>query len=273
MQLFTTDLGIERRIDGDRLELVETPHTSVWTALTAGAIDDVMVAPGAATRPIIEARFETPVRPTRLFQVGLNYLTHIEEIGLAVPERPMWAVTEVGEALAGPEDQIRLPPEAPEAVDHECEIAVVVGRRARRVAVGDAWDVIAGVTACNDVSARDLQRAGLAKGELTAGKLLPGFKPFGPGLLTADEASAGPLRLRLSVNGEVRQDSDSDDMIFSIPEIIELLTADQELEPGDVIITGSPAGVGFFNERFLGDGDVVEVHLADLPPLRNTFTA
>jgi 2-keto-4-pentenoate hydratase/2-oxohepta-3-ene-1,7-dioic acid hydratase in catechol pathway len=105
---------------------------------------------------------------------------------------------------------------------------------------------------------------------MTAGKLLPGFKPFGPGLISADEAH-GTLKIGLTVNGESRQQSDSSDMVFSIPQLVELITASQPLVPGDVIITGSPAGVGIFSGRFLNSGDVVEITLGEMPPLCNTF--
>ena len=183
----------------------------------------------------------------------------------------MWGVSDVNDALAGPGDKIELPEVAPAAVDHECEIAVVVGSGpigSQRSLRGTSLRASQGAMTC----LRDLQREG-AKGELTAGKLCRGFKPFGSGLITADEAIEAPLELSLSVNGVMWQHADPSDMVFSIPQLIEIISASEELKPGDVIITGSPSGVGFLWGRFLQPGDVVEVRIDDLPPLCNTFVA
>ena len=275
MHLFSTDKGIARRSDtrSDEVELLDTEYDDLYTAIMAGALDEVRTARDRGKSHLLDLNILAPVRPSRLFQVGLNYQSHLDEVGLQRPEQPMWGVSDVNDALAGPGDKIELPEVAPAAVDHECEIAVVVGSRANRISAKSAWDVIAGVTGCNDVSARDLQREGLAKGELTAGKLCRGFKPFGSGLITADEAIEAPLELSLSVNGVMWQHADPSDMVFSIPQLIEIISASEELKPGDVIITGSPSGVGFLSGRFLQPGDVVEVRIDDLPPLCNTFVA
>jgi 2-keto-4-pentenoate hydratase/2-oxohepta-3-ene-1,7-dioic acid hydratase in catechol pathway len=165
-----------------------------------------------------------------------------------------------------------LPAEASERVDYEGEMAVVIGRAASDVDTADAWSYIAGVTAANDVTARDIQMQGLPIGDFTTAKTFPSFKPLGPGLITGSEAR-GTLSIRTSVNGEVRQDAHTDELIFAIPDILATVSRTVALQPGDVILTGSPAGVGLMKDVFLAPGDIVEVRLGDLPPLRNPVVA
>jgi 2-keto-4-pentenoate hydratase/2-oxohepta-3-ene-1,7-dioic acid hydratase in catechol pathway len=269
VQLFTTTEGLGRR-NGDQLELLDGAD-DLDVIIRTGAIDWARTATVRAVVDLASATFRAPVRPTRLIQVGLNYHSHLAEIGRPALDKPMYGITEVGDALSGPGAVITFPADDADQVDHECEIALVIGSEAHEVRSADAWSVIAGVTACNDVSARGLQRAGMAAGNFGAGKMLPGFKPLGPGLLTTDEVRDGLLTMQLTVNGELRQKTDLSDMVFSIPHLIEVITADHTLVPGDVVMTGSPAGVGFFSGKYLHDGDVVEITVGTLPPLRNTF--
>jgi 2-keto-4-pentenoate hydratase/2-oxohepta-3-ene-1,7-dioic acid hydratase in catechol pathway len=270
VQLFTTDRGVARRL-GDLLQVLDVDLVGVHEAILSGRLEDLTTAPVKELLQLTDARLQLPVRPRRLVQVGLNYKSHLDEIGASRPDKPMFRVSEPGDALCGPDSTVRFPPEAPAQVDHECEIAVVIGAPAAAVAAGDAWNVVAGITACNDVSARDLQRAGFATSDYTAGKLLPGFKPLGPGLLTANEVRDRTIEISLTVNGELRQKADTSELVCPIPELIEIISAEQSLEPGDVVITGSPSGVGFFTGKFLKPGDVVDVTVANLPPLRTTF--
>jgi 2-keto-4-pentenoate hydratase/2-oxohepta-3-ene-1,7-dioic acid hydratase in catechol pathway len=265
-----TTQGIGRR-NGQDLDLLDTDISDLHDAVVAGELSSLADAPVRGTIALADAELLAPIRPTRLGQVGLNYRSHLEETGAPEPERMIFAISDCSDAINGPDSTIYFPDFAPDKVDHECEVALVIGTRASNVPADEAWSVIAGITACNDVSARDVQREGIARGDFGAGKMLPGFKPLGPGLVTPDEVMSGPIRLSLSVNGVERQNADTSEMVFTIPQIIETITADQTLEPGDVVITGSPAGVGAFAGRFLVDGDVVEVTVADLPPLRNTF--
>jgi 2-keto-4-pentenoate hydratase/2-oxohepta-3-ene-1,7-dioic acid hydratase in catechol pathway len=165
-----------------------------------------------------------------------------------------------------------LPADAPDRVDYEGEMAVVIGRAASDIDVADAWSYIAGVTAANDVTARDVQRQRLPSGDFTTAKTFPSFKPLGPGLITGSEARQ-TLSIRTSVNGEVRQDASTDELIFAIPDILATVSKTVALQPGDVILTWSPAGVGLMKEVFLAPGDIVEVTLGDLPPLRNPVVA
>jgi 2-keto-4-pentenoate hydratase/2-oxohepta-3-ene-1,7-dioic acid hydratase in catechol pathway len=270
VQLFTTEAGLARR-RGECLEVLDIDVPGVHEAIIGDRLDDLGMAPVRESLQLAETKLLLPVRPRSLIQVGLNYESHLKEIGQARPDTPMFRISDPTEALSGPDAVVELPAEASEQVDHECEIAVVFGAPARSVSADRAWDVIAGVTACNDVSARDLQRAGFATGDYTAGKMLPGFKPMGPGLLTSDEVRDGTIDISLTVNGEIRQRADTSELVFSIPDLVEIVTADHTFDPGDVMITGSPSGVGFFTGLFLQPGDIVEVTVADLPPLRTIF--
>jgi 2-keto-4-pentenoate hydratase/2-oxohepta-3-ene-1,7-dioic acid hydratase in catechol pathway len=270
MQLFASDAGVGRRV-GDDLEIVDSSTTDLYQMILDGTLANLLDGEATTRVPLASVNLLAPVRPRRLVQIGLNYRSHVTETGAPVRATPMYVISDPTDALSGPGAVVPVPAEAPDHLDYECEIAVVIGSAASNVPADEAWSVIAGLTACNDVSARDLQRDGIQRGDMGAGKMCAGFKPFGPGLLTADEAQEGPVGIMTEINGEVRQRSDSSDMVFSIPEIIAFITGEVALEPGDVIITGSPAGVGFFTGNFLEPGDLMEITLGALPPLRNVI--
>jgi 2-keto-4-pentenoate hydratase/2-oxohepta-3-ene-1,7-dioic acid hydratase in catechol pathway len=269
MQLFDVGGAVARRA-GMTLEVL-SGFDGLHQLIVTQALPEVAHAPVIDVMPLADAHFYAPVRPTRLFQVGLNYHSHLAELGVSAPGRPLYGVAQPGASLTDPDAPISIPTANPHEIDYEAELAVVIGAPATGVRAHDAWNIVAGVTACNDVSARDLQRVGLATGDITAGKLLPGFTPLGPGLLTSDEARSGPIPIRLAVNDTVRQSADSSQMIFSVPELIQAISCDHALQPGDVILTGSPAGVGLSTGTFLAPGDVVTVTLGPLPLLRNAF--
>jgi 2-keto-4-pentenoate hydratase/2-oxohepta-3-ene-1,7-dioic acid hydratase in catechol pathway len=267
VQLFQTTLGVARR-DGDELVVLDGTADLLAWAMS----DDISGAPGKKRLALSDAVLLAPTVPAQIVIVGLNYRSHVEEIGQPVPETMMFFVSDRVEAAAGPETPIVLPAEAPAQVDYEGEVAIVIGREARDIDSALAWTFIAGVTAANDVSARDVQMAGLANGDYTTAKSFPSFKPLGPGLITGDEAR-GTLSITTTVNGEVRQEADTDELIFAIPEIVATVSRTVTLHPGDVILTGSPAGVGLVKAQFLSPGDVVEVAVGALPPLRNEVAA
>jgi 2-keto-4-pentenoate hydratase/2-oxohepta-3-ene-1,7-dioic acid hydratase in catechol pathway len=267
VQLFQTPHGPARR-EGDELVVLDGPVDLIELAMSA----DVADAPAVKRLPMSEVVLLAPVVPAQIVIVGLNYRSHVEEIGQPVPEAIIFVVSDRVDALGGPGTSIVLPADASERVDYEGEMAVVIGRAASDVDAADAWSFIAGVTAANDVTARDVQRQGLASGDFTTAKTFPTFKPLGPGLITGSEAR-GTLSIRTSVNGEVRQDAHTDELIFAIPDIVATVSKTVALNPGDVILTGSPAGVGLMKDVFLAPGDVVEVRLGDLPPLRNPVVA
>jgi acylpyruvate hydrolase len=209
-------------------------------------------------------------RPGKVICIGRNYGAHAAERGAEVPPYPMlfpkWHTS-----LAGPHDDIPLPPESSEP-DWEAELAFVFGRRARRVRAEDAADFVFGFTAANDVTMRDFQRH---TQQFTSGKAWDRSTPMGPALVTADEVG-GPspnLAIRGRLNGELMQDGRTSDLIFSVPELVAYITISMTMEPGDVVLTGTPSGVGSALDppRFLRDGDVYEVEIEGIGSLRNTF--
>ena len=210
-------------------------------------------------------------RPGKILCVGLNYRAHAEEQGARLPERPLlfakWPT-----ALSGPGDPIVLPAITSE-VDYEGELGVVIGTRVKGVAAEQALAAVRGYVCANDVTARDLQRADR---QFTRSKSLDGFCPVGPRLVPA-AAIADPqaLRVRTLVNGEPRQDSSTADMIFSVAELIAFASEAITLEPGDLLLTGTPSGVGVFREPpvFLADGDEVTVEIEGIGALTNPVRA
>jgi 2-keto-4-pentenoate hydratase/2-oxohepta-3-ene-1,7-dioic acid hydratase in catechol pathway len=210
-------------------------------------------------------------RPQKIICVGLNYHDHAAEGAQKVPERPLlfakWPNT-----LIGPQEPIVLHP-ITSKVDYEGELAVVIGREARGLGVDDALDVVAGYLCSNDVSARDLQ---FSDGQWVRGKTLDTFCPVGPALVPASEIpDPQALHLRTILNGEVVQDAPTSDMIFSVAQIIAFVSEAITLEPGDLILTGTPAGVGIFRkpELLLKPGDEVTVEIEGIGTLTNPVTA
>lgn len=209
--------------------------------------------------------------PQSIVCVGRNYQAHIEEGDAPIPEFPV-LFSKFGNALVGDRDSVVLHPMTNE-LDYEGELAVVIGRRATRVAVQDAMAYVAGYTILNDISARDLQ---LGDVQWIRGKSLDTFCPLGPTFVSADEiANVGNLRIETRVNGELRQDAPVSDMIFPIPELIAFITEGITLVPGDVIATGTPAGTayGMTPRTWLRAGDAVEVTISQLGTLHSTIEA
>jgi 2,4-didehydro-3-deoxy-L-rhamnonate hydrolase len=209
-------------------------------------------------------------RPGKIVCVGLNYRRHAEEQGAKVPERPIlfakWPT-----ALTGPGDPIVLPPIS-SSIDYEAELGVVIGSRAKGVRVENALEAVRGYLCANDVSARDLQRA---DGQFTRAKSLDTFGPVGELVPAAEIPDPQALRIRCLVNGMVRQDSTTADMIFSVAELIAFVSEAITLEPGDLLLTGTPEGVGLFRDPpvFLAEGDEVTVEIDGLPSLTNPVRA
>ncbi|WP_030381275.1 MULTISPECIES: fumarylacetoacetate hydrolase family protein [unclassified Streptomyces] len=209
--------------------------------------------------------------PRQVFAVGLNYRDHAEESGLAHPDLPP-VFTKFVSSFAGPEGTLVLPTDR---VDWEAELVVVIGRTARHVRAADAWSHVAGLTVGQDYSERALQLAGPAP-QFSLGKSYPGFAPQGPWLVTTDALpDPDDLEVRCTVNGETVQSGRTKDMIFGVPELVAFLSSVTTLMPGDVVFTGTPAGVGAARspQRFLRPGDVVETTIAGLGGLRQTCVA
>ena len=218
--------------------------------------------------PALTARHLPIARPSKIICAGLNYRDHADEAGLDVPGQPV-LFAKWPNSVIGPGDPIVLPGFTNE-VDYEAELAVVIGRRIRDVSAESALDAVSGVICLNDVSARDLQFA--AGGQWTVGKSLDTFCPVGPRLVPLEEiGDPQQLRIRCLINGEVLQDSTTSSMIFSIAELIAFASRGIELEPGDLIATGTPSGVGFTRTppRFLRPGDEVTVEIEGVGALTN----
>lgn len=209
--------------------------------------------------------------PRQVFAIGLNYRDHADEAGLGYPDSPPTFTKWIG-SFAGPVGDLTLPATT---VDWEAELVVVIGRRAENVVAVDAWDYVAGMTAGQDFSERTMQLAGPAP-QFSLGKSFPGFAPQGPWLVTIDEIERPDnVAIECRVNGETMQKSSTDRLIFSVPELVERLSSVTALMPGDVIFTGTPAGVGAVRTpaRFLENGDVVETTIEGIGSLRQVCVA
>ena len=237
------------------------------------AFDDwpafVEVAAGvtSATGAIVAAELGNPVpHPRQVFAIGLNYRSHAEESGMPIPAVPA-TFTKVPASLGGPFDDIEI---VGDAVDWEVELVVVIGTRADRVDEADAWSHVAGLTVGQDISDRALQFA--AGAQFSLGKSRRGYGPMGPWLVTLDEVpDPDDLGLGCSVDGEVVQDARTSDLIFSVPQLIAELSAVLPLLPGDVIFTGTPAGIGFVQQpqRSLQPGQLLETWVDGVGTMRN----
>jgi 2,4-didehydro-3-deoxy-L-rhamnonate hydrolase len=234
-----------------------------WAASYAGAgeieIDEALIGPPSPA-------------PRQTLGVGLNYASHAEESNSPIPEVPM-IFPKFFAATAGPYEEI---PISTEMVDWEVELAVVISKQARGVGAADVWDYVAGFTVGQDFSERGIQGRPAGAPQFSLGKSLPKFGPIGPALTTLDEfEDPEALDLSCTLNGEVVQRGNTSDFIFTIPQVIEYLSWATVLYPGDVILTGTPSGIGATRKPpvFLAPGDVVESEVAGIGTMRHTFVA
>ncbi|MER7128579.1 fumarylacetoacetate hydrolase family protein [Streptosporangium saharense] len=265
------------RVGEDRLAAVE--REGHWYALevSAGTPLEAVLAAGAgevarlaasAAEPVEDVVPVAPLRPGKIVAIGLNYLDHIREAGMDKPERPLM-FAKFPSSVIGPGDEIVIDDELTERVDWEVELAVVIGSPLRYASEREALAGVAGYTVANDVSARDLQ---FADGQWTRGKNLDTFCPLGPVVVTPDEiGDPQALALRTVVNGETVQNSTTAEMLFGVAELLSHCSRAFTLEPGDVVLTGTPWGCGEFMtpRRSLRPGDVVEVSVEGVGSLRN----
>ncbi len=248
--------GVAELAAGDLNELLAMTPAEIERLVTG----DLMEEAGLQLGPCVP-------QPGKIVCVGLNYRRHAQETGMAVPDTPV-LFSKYANSLAGSGHEVPLPGVA-EQYDYEAELGVVIGRAARGVSRADALDHVWGYCNCNDVSARDLQ---FRSTQWLLGKTLDRFLPIGPYLVSADEVGdPQALGIRCSVNGEVRQDSNTSDMVFSVAELVSYISQFWTLEPGDVIATGTPQGVaqGRPDKPWLVPGDEVVVEVAGLGRLAN----
>ena len=268
MRFVTYDAGEGPRAgvlrDGDRV--VEAGH-SLRDLI---AVSRLAEPPNAKEIALSDAQLLPPIPdPDKIICIGLNYRSHAEEAGVEAPETPTF-FAKFRNALVPAGTQVELP-KASQKVDYEAEVAFVVGRRAKDVSESDALDYIAGYTLLNDLSARDLQ---FATPQWIPGKVFDGSAPCGPALVTPDEA--GPpdaIEIELRLNGEVMQSASTADLIHSIPALLAHLSSLMTLEPGDIVSTGTPSGVGSVREPrvWLKPGDEIEISSPSLGTLRSTL--
>lgn len=218
--------------------------------------------------PARDAYWFAPVpRPGKVICIGLNYRDHAAESNMPLPEKPV-VFSKFSSAVIAPGKPVVLPA-ASQQVDYEAELAVVMGRRARNICADRAYDYVLGYTAFNDVTARDFQ---FADGQWQRGKSCDTFAPMGQTIVTTDTITdPHRLSIKLILNGEIMQDSNTDQLIFGVPQLIEFISESITLEPGDVIATGTPPGVGFARKPpvFLKPGDEMEVLIEGMGGLGN----
>ena len=280
--------------EGSRLA-VKTDHGIVVLANAGGneanlpvTLEEALSTPGAMDRvreflsdqgpslaahasPEAEVKLDLLFRPRNVICIGLNYRDHAAEGGAPIPEKPV-VFAKLNGCVIAPNAPIVLPPDT-QQVDYEAELAVVIGRSCRGVSASDALNYVAGYTCLNDVSARDFQ---FGDNQWVRAKSQDTFGPMGPYLVTSDDIpDPQKLAIRCSINGQVLQDSNTDKMIFGVRELIAFISRGITLQPGDVISTGTPHGVGFARKPpiYLKDGDEVVVEVEGIGKLTNPVTS
>ena len=257
----------------------EQARTGALPLIMAGGDLAQAALQGSRTLAISTVRLEAPLPLPRrnIFCVGRNYHAHAKELSASVfkdnnanPESWPIVFTKVPECVVGPHDDVRLPVGVSEQIDYESELAVVIGKGGRNIARAGAMGHVFGYTIVNDVTARDVQ---MRHQQWDLGKSFDTFCPMGPWIVTADELDGTRTRVRGWVNGELRQDGQTTDLIFDIPTLIETCSRGITLYPGDVIATGTPAGVGMgmTPPRYLKAGDMVRVEIDGLGAIENRF--
>jgi 2-keto-4-pentenoate hydratase/2-oxohepta-3-ene-1,7-dioic acid hydratase in catechol pathway len=286
MRLYTTNLGIAKDTEQGDLALLDLPFTDIGELLRSDPkLESVKMAAVTRVLSFDEVTLLAPVTmPSKVLCMGANYHSHLDkevskilsQVGseaeiAALKETPFF-FSVPSSAITGPNDTIPLPKIAPDKVDYEVELVLIIGEGGKNISEADAWQHIAGISLANDVSARDIQAQVMASKtmELAYSKGLDGFKPFGPCMLTRDSIEL-PLDILIEtrVNGELRQSESSTGMIHGVERAIAYISSYFSLFPGDIILTGSPAGVGFFENKFLNVGDEIEMTAVGIGTLRN----
>lgn len=261
-------------IDGDRALDLRRVTRDIDGAFLERGLDAVCDAiPGLPELDRGGLRVGAPIaRPGAVVCIGMNYAAHAAESGSAPPEQPVVFLKHPN-TVAGPDDDVPLPAHAGK-LDWEVELAIVIGRPAWNLGSrGEALACVAGVTVADDLSERAWQLE-VSGGQWSKGKCAPGSTPLGPVLVTADELDLGALRLRSRVNGEPRQDSSTADLIFDVPTIVQDLSRYMRLDPGDLVLTGTPEGVALSGRfPYLADGDVVEIEIDGIGAQRHRIVA
>jgi len=270
--------------DSTPVIITDTGYVKLSDAGFSGTLDDLIrqcdsvipqlakALPGKTEIPQTNIELSAPVKsPSKIVAIGLNYADHASESKLEPPKTPLVFAKFPG-SIIGPNENIVIPTDITQRVDYEVELGVIIGRRAKNVPVDEALNYVFGYTVLNDISARDLQ---FSDGQWVRAKSLDTFCPLGPVVVTADEiADIQNLRLTCEVNGRILQDDTTANMIFGVAELISILSHSFTFEPGDIIATGTPSGVGFSRKPpiYLKNGDVVKASIEGIGELVNPVT-
>lgn len=264
-----TDRGIGRVEDGE-VALLKLPHPDLGALLReSGTLDSARTAAVVDRVPLDTAVLRCPVsRPLGIWGVGLNYHAKAALTGRPVPDEPI-LFFKPAPALAGPGDALPIPSAPSAELDYEAEVAILIGQRLANADLSGAWAAVAGITAANDMTARDIMRTTnapfLAKG-------FDGFSPIGPSVRTVDELAPDfDVAVRSWVNGELRQEGRTGDFIFAVADLLARISRYSTLQPGDVVLTGTPPGTGQDRGEFLRAGDRLMVCVDGLLPLENVL--
>src|SRR5882757_552773 len=268
VQLVVTRDGMGRLEEGG-IALLDSAFPDVAALLRGAGSLDLLAAARVLDRiPLDGCDLRAPVGgSSAVWGVGLNYHSKAARAGRAVPVEPILYLA-ASSAVVGPDAEVTVPVERTAEMDYEGEIAVVIGQPLYQAEPSAVWPAVAGITAANDITARDVMRA---TGSPTLAKSFPGFNPLGASFVTVDELpDRDAIGVRTFVNGELRQAGDSSGMIFAIPELVARLSHLVALEPGDIVLTGTPAGTGQDRQCFLAAGDEIRVEVDSVLPLVTT---
>jgi 2-keto-4-pentenoate hydratase/2-oxohepta-3-ene-1,7-dioic acid hydratase in catechol pathway len=272
VEVVSTRRGLAR-VEPDHLALLDTPFANAGAVIRDTGSLDVLDSCAVVERLTREAGLPELLpplgQPAALWGVGLNYRSKAEITGRPVPTEPILYIA-ASSSVAGPDQDLVLPADQVGQMDYEGEIALVIGRRLYQSSEEQVWDHIAAITAANDVTARDVMKATATP---LLAKSFPGFSPLGTSVRSTVASDPTSIRLRTWVNGELRQDDDSTGMIFSVEELVARISWYCVLEPGDVVLTGTPAGTGQDGGCYLCPGDTVTVEVDGVLPLVSRVVA
>ncbi|MCO4252144.1 fumarylacetoacetate hydrolase family protein [Pseudarthrobacter raffinosi] len=274
-RLVSTSVGVGRMYDGNTVDLLDIDFRDLGEALLGGCtVDQIATAPVRRRTTLSEVELLAPIpRPSKIWAVGFGYADHRAEVGHTSDNSEPMIFLKAPSSVIGTSKPIRFPRVAPNEVDYEGELGVVIGRRLSEVTEEQALAGIAGYTICNDVSARDVQKGRVPgrPADVSTAKSFDTFTPMGPYLVTLDELpDPDDLRLRTWVDDELRQDARTSDLIYPVSKIVSYLSQQTTLEPGDVVLTGTPAGVGHKQGKFLRPGQSVRIAIDGVGELVNT---
>ena len=274
-RLVSTDRGVGRlESDATTVALLDLDAPDLGAALAGGTdVTELTMCPVRKRLPLAEVRLLAPVpQPPKIWAVGYAYAEHRSETGYTGGAAQPVIFLKAPTSVSGTGEAIRFPTVAPDEVDYEGELAVVIGRRAHEIGAADAYTHVAGFSICNDVSARDVQKGRVPgrAADTSAAKSFDTFTPLGPALVTVDElADPDDLRLQTWVDGELRQDARTSQLIHPVADLVSYLSHQTTLLPGDVIATGTPSGVGHKRGLFLRSGSEIRIEIEGLGTLVN----